>query len=248
MFGSTLLQISLSGNTQDTVANAVNQAANTAVSLPITPMPTEETLSLWEMTLKGGPIMIPIFILSIIAIYIFIDRFIAINKASKDESNFMNSIKEFIHQGKVDSARALCKSNDSPMARMVEKGVLRIGKPLGDINTAIENVGKLEISKLEKNIAVLATAAGAAPMLGFLGTVTGMVKAFYNMSKAGNNIEIATLSGGMYEAMVTTVAGLIVGILAYLCYNVLVAKIHKVIFKLEATATEFMDLLNEPVS
>ncbi len=210
--------------------------------------PQYEKLSLWETTLKGGWIMIPLFIMSIIAIYLFIERFLTINKASKEESNFMNNIRDFVHNGRLDSALALCKNNSTPLARMIEKGLLRIGKPLNDINATIENVGKLEVSKLERGIAALATIAGSAPMIGFLGTVTGMVKAFYDMSKAGNNIDIQLLSSGIYEAMVTTVGGLIVGIIAYICYNILVARIEKVVFQLEARATEFMDLLNEPAN
>lgn len=219
-----------------------------AQMLPSVAAPTVETLSLWQLTLKGGPIMIPIGILSIIAIYIFVERFLAVQKAGKEDSGFMNNIREFIHTGKIDSAISLAKNTDTPYARMIHKGLLRLGKPLGDINTAIENTGKLEIAKLEKNISALATAAGGAPMLGFLGTVTGMVRAFYQMSKAGNNIEIGTLSGGIYEAMVTTVAGLIVGLVAYFCYNIIVARIQRVVNKMEARATEFMDLLQEPAS
>jgi biopolymer transport protein ExbB len=225
----TLLQISLT------------EAANAS-------QPTHDTLSYYDLALKGGWIMIPIFALSLVAVYIFIERYIAIKKAATEDKQFMNSIRNYILDGKVDSALALCKSNDTPVARMIEKGILRLGKPLADINTAIENVGNLEVAKLEKNIALLATAAGAAPMLGFLGTVTGMVKAFYNMSKSGNNIEIGTLSGGIYEAMVTTVAGLIVGILAYFLYNYIVSKIDKVVFLLEARSSEFMDLLHEPAN
>jgi biopolymer transport protein ExbB len=206
-----------------------------------------DTLNIWDLTLKGGWIMIPIGIMSIIAVYIFVERYMTLKKAGKDDPNFMNNIRDFIHNGRLDSAVALCKSTQTPLARMIEKGLTRLGKPLNDINTAIENVGKLEVSRLEKNIAALATIAGAAPMLGFLGTVTGMVKAFYNMAKAGNNIDIQLLSSGIYEAMVTTVGGLIVGILAYICYNVLVARVEKVVFTLEARTTDFMDLLNEPI-
>ncbi len=148
--------------------------------------------------------------------------------------------------GKMDSALAMCRSQNSPLSRMIEKGVQRIGKPLNDIAASIENVGKLEIAKLEKSVAFLSTIAGVAPMIGFLGTVSGMITAFYNLSKSGNNIDIGMLSGGIYEAMVTTVAGLFVGILAYLAYNVIVARIEKVVYILEARATEFMDILNEP--
>jgi biopolymer transport protein ExbB len=204
------------------------------------------TLSIWELTLKGGVIMIPIAACSLIAVYIFIDRYLAISKASREEFNFMNNIRDTIHQGRVDSALAICRSNRSPIARMIEKGISRLGKPLPDINAAIENVGKLEISRLEKNIAALATVAGMAPMLGFLGTVMGMVVAFYDMSMAGNNIDISLLSSGIYQAMVTTVAGLIVGIIALLCYNILVARIERLVFVMEARAAEFMDLLHEP--
>jgi biopolymer transport protein ExbB len=210
--------------------------------------PDEIKLSVLELALKGGWVMLPIIILSLVAIYIFIERFIVIRKASKEESNFMNNIRDFMHDGRIESALTLARNNDSPIARMIEKGILRLGKPLSDINAAIENVGKLEISKLEKNIAGLATVAGAAPMLGFLGTVMGMVRAFYDMSMAGNNIDIALLSTGIYQAMVTTVAGLIVGIIAYVCYNILVARIEKIVFKLEARATEFIDLLHEPAN
>jgi biopolymer transport protein ExbB len=210
------------------------------------PQPTEISLSIWDLSLKGGWIMLPIAIMSVIAIYIFIERYIVINRAARDEQNFMNNIRDFIHNGRIDSALSLCKNNRTPIARMIEKGIIRIGKPLNDINAAIENVGKLEVAKLEKNLAALATIAGSAPMLGFLGTVIGMVRAFYDMSMAGNNIDIALLSGGIYQAMVTTVAGLIVGIIGYICYNILVARVEKVVFILEARATEFMDLLHEP--
>jgi biopolymer transport protein ExbB len=210
--------------------------------------PTEITLSIWELALKGGWIIAILAVFSMIAIYIFIERFSIINRASKEDRNFMNNIKDFIHNGRVDSAFSLCRNNSSPIARMIEKGISRIGRPLNDINAAIENVGKLEVSRLEKNTAGLATIAGAAPMLGFLGTVIGMIRAFYDMSMAGNNIDIALLSGGIYQAMITTVAGLIVGIIAYICYNILVARVEKLVYKLEARATEFMDLLHEPAS
>lgn len=207
----------------------------------------ELKLSYWEMAIKGGWIMIPIVILSIVAVYIFIERYFAIKKASQTDINFMNRIKDYIHDDKIDSALALCQSTQSPVARMIEKGIQRIGRPLNDINAAIENVGNLEISKLEKNLPALATVAGAAPMIGFLGTVMGMIRAFYDMSNAGNNIDVGLLSNGIYTAMVTTVAGLMVGIIGYLAYNILVAKVEKVVFQLEANTSEFMDLLNEPV-
>lgn len=191
--------------------------------------------------------MIPILILSVLAVYIFIERYFAVKKASQTDINFMNRIKDYIHDDKIDSALALCQSTQSPVARMIEKGIQRIGRPLNDINAAIETVGNLEISKLEKGLPTLATVSGAAPMIGFLGTVIGMIRAFYDMSNAGNNIDVSLLSNGIYTAMVTTVAGLMVGIVGYLAYNILVAKVEKVVFQLEANTSEFMDLLNEPV-
>lgn len=205
----------------------------------------ELTLSFWELAIKGGWIMIPIALLSVIAVYIFIERFYAIKKAQEIDRNFMDNIKDSIHEGDLNSAVKLCRATDKPVARMIEKGILRIGRPLNDITAAIENVGKLEVARLEKNLAGLATIAGAAPMIGFLGTVMGMIQAFYDMSNAGSNIDVSLLSNGIYTAMVTTVAGLIVGIIAYLGYNVLAAKVESVVYLLEANSTEFMDLLNE---
>ncbi len=206
----------------------------------------ELTMGFWELAFKGGWIMIPIFILSIIAVYIFFERFIAIRNASKIDNNFMDMIKDYIHEGRIDSAVTLCETTDTPVSRMIAKGIKRIGRPLNDVSTAIENVGNLEISKLEKGLNALATVSGAAPMIGFLGTVIGMIQAFYDMSLAGSNIDIGHLSGGIYTAMVTTVAGLTVGIIAYFAYNILVSRVEKVVFKMEAHTTEFMDLLNEP--
>lgn len=226
-----LLQITL----QDTVSNQAVEAE-------------ELTLSYWELAFKGGPVMIPIIILSLIAVYIFIERYFVIRRLSKEDINFMDKIKDFIHDGKIESAQTLCQSIDTPITKMIEKGIQRIGRPLNDINAAIENVGRLEIYKLEKGLPTLATVAGAAPMIGFLGTVMGMIIAFYDMSNAGSNINVALLSNGIYTAMVTTVAGLIVGIIAYFAYNILVAKVEKIVNQLEARTSEFMDLLNEPVS
>jgi len=208
----------------------------------------EISLSFFDLALKGGWIMIPLFLLSIVAIYIFSERYLAIRKASETDANFMNRIREYIHEDKIDSALALCQSKSTPVARMIEKGIQRIGRPLSDVNTAIENVGNLEISKLEASLPFLATISGGAPMIGFLGTVIGMIQAFYDMSMAGNNIDVSLLSNGIYTAMVTTVAGLIVGIFAYFGYNFLVARVEKVVFDLEAKTSEFMDLLNEPVA
>jgi len=205
-----------------------------------------KTLPIIDLVMRGGWIMGIIGLLSIIAFYIFFERYFIIGRASRQDKNFMNNIRQYIHDGKLESARALCVTNNSPIGRMIDKGLSRIGKPLNDINAAIENVGKLEISRLEKNVAGLATIAGSAPMLGFLGTVIGMIRAFYDMSMAGNNINIELLSRGIYQAMITTVGGLIVGIIAYIFYNILVARIQKVVYKLEITASEFMDVLHEP--
>ena len=204
-------------------------------------------LTLLDLAIKGGWVMIPIVLLSFVAAYIFIERFYVIRKAAKEDQNFMNRIKDYIHDGKIEAAMALCKSIDSPSARMIEKGINRLGRPLHDITTAIENTGKLEISKLEKGFPTLATIAGAEPMLGFLGTVIGMVRSFYAMSQAGNNVEVSLLSDGIYTALITTAAGLIVGILCFFAYNTLVVRVERVVFNLEATLTEFMDILNEPI-
>lgn len=208
---------------------------------------TETKLNLLDFAIKGGWVMIPIALLSLVAAYIFIERYYVIKRATREDTNFMNRIKDYIHDGKVDAALALCRSTDSPSARMIEKGISRLGRPLQDISTAIENVGKLEISKLEKSFPTLATITGAEPMLGFLGTVIGMVQSFYAMAQAGNNIEVSLLSDGIYTALITTVAGLSVGILGYFAYNTLVVKVERVVFNLEATLTEFMDILNEPL-
>ena len=204
------------------------------------------SLSFIDLAIKGGWIMIPILLLSVIAVYIFVDRFFAIKKAGKIDASLLERVKVYITGGKIDAALALCKSTDNPASRMLEKGISRIGRPLTDVNAAIEIVGNLEIAKLEKGLPVLASVAGGAPMLGFLGTVMGMIQAFYDMSNAGNNIDVTLLSAGIYQAMVTTVAGLIVGITAYFAYNILVSNVEKVVFKMEATTSEFMDLLNEP--
>ena len=220
----------------DTTALAADQLAGEG----------EIKMSFLDLALKGGWILAVLVLLSIIAVYIFVERYFTIARASKEDKNFMNSIRDFIHEGRIDAAVTLSKNNDTPISRMIWKGLSRIGKSLGDISAAIENTGKLEVAKLEKNVSTLATISGAAPMLGFLGTVIGMIRVFYDMSMAGNNIDIGLLSNGMYQAMVTTVAGLIVGIIAYVAYNVLVSKIEALIIQLEGTATEFMDVLHEP--
>ena len=190
--------------------------------------------------------MIVLLILSILAIYIFGNKYWLIRKAGKMDKNFMNDIHDLIHDGKINSALELCRQYDSPIARLVEKGIERIGRPLNDIQTAVENMGNVEVARLEKNLPMLATIAGGAPMIGFLGTVTGMIRAFFNMSTAGNNIDITLLSGGIYEAMVTTVGGLFVGIIAYFGYNFLTSQISNLVFKMENTTIEFIDMLHEP--
>jgi biopolymer transport protein ExbB len=207
----------------------------------------EATLSLADLYLAGGWVMYIITLLSFVALYIFVERYLVIKKASHSDANFMNRIKDYMYEGKVDAAMQLCRKTSSPQARMVEKGITRLGRPLADVTAAIENVGRLEIHKLEKRFPTLATIAGAAPLLGFFGTVIGMVQAFYEMSLAGNSLDISTLSGGIYTALITTVGGLILGILAYFAYNLLVVRVENVVFQLETTSTEFLDILNEPV-
>ncbi|MDR2972068.1 MAG: MotA/TolQ/ExbB proton channel family protein [Bacteroidales bacterium] len=214
-----------------------------------TPEPVIEKLRILDLVFMPGSlwIMIPLLVMFALAIYIFVERWLSIGKAAREERNFMNNIRDFIHSGKIESALALCKGNATPLARMIEKGITRVGKPLSDISAAIENTGNLEVQRLEKRVSVLATIAGAAPMLGFLGTVVGMVIAFHNMEANPNNLNIAELSGGIYTAMITTVGGLIVGIISYFCYNIIVARISQVVYMLEAKSTEFIDLLHEPI-
>lgn len=212
--------------------------------------PVEKTLTILDLITSGGPggifIMSVLFLLSIAAVYIFWERFSAIKSANKIDKNFMNNIKDHITNGKIESAMALCDSNDTPVARMMQKGVSRIGKPLEDITASIENQGKLEIQRLEKNLPFLATISGGAPMIGFLGTVIGMILTFKEMANAGGQINIGLMAEGIYTAMSTTVGGLFVGIFAYFGYNYLVARVEGVIYKMETSATEFLDLLHEP--
>jgi len=216
----------------------------------VDPQPVEMTLSIWELVSSGGIggkiIMITLGLLFFFALYIYFERLLAINAASKIDINFMNNIKMNIMNGKIDAAKMLCAQTNSPVARLTEKGISRIGKPLEDINTAIENAGKLEIYKLEKNVSMLATISGAGPMIGFLGTVIGMILAFHKMASGGGQIEVGALAEGIYTAMTTTVAGLVVGIVAFMGYNHLVVKTDKVVHQMEANATDFLDLLNEP--
>ena len=224
------------------------QTTDTLVTPPVL-TPTVETagdLNLWELACKGGIIMIPLLLLSLLSIYIFFERLQVIRRAAREDNTFMERIKDYIHEGDIDSALKLCKKTNTPYSRLIAKGISRLGRPMNDVLVAIENVGNIEIAKLEKGFPWLATTAAGAPMLGFLGTVTGMVRAFYNMASDGNNADISTLSGGIYEALVTTVAGLIVGIIALFAYNYLVSRVDGVMNQLEAKTMEFMDLLNEP--
>lgn len=208
---------------------------------------SEETISIYDLLVSGGwYIMIPLAFLSLLAIYIFAERWMAISKASKEDKDFMNRIKDYISDGKLEAARSLCHSTNTPIARMLDKGIIRIGKPMDDVSASIENVGKLEIYNLEKGLPVLATVAGAAPMIGFLGTVIGMITTFHAMKISGAGVEISALSGGIMQAMVTTVAGLIIGIIAYIAYNTLVVKVDKVVNRMETRSIEFIDLLEEP--
>ena len=212
------------------------------------PIVEEKTLSIIELISAGGIggniIMGTLGVLSIYAIYILIERYSTIKKASIEDESFLKSIRNFVEHKDIQAAKTLCKNTDNPVSRMIEKGIDRIDKPMTDISAAIENQGKLEVYKMESNLANLATNAGAAPMIGFLGTVIGMIVAFHEMASAGGNIDVEMLSKGIYTAMVTTVGGLIVGIIAYIAYNYLVSKIDKVIFQLEARTTEFLDLLH----
>ena len=226
------------------VADTINRAAAQVVNTP-TGQPKEEAISLINLIIKGGWIMIPILILSIITVYVFIERYIAIKKASREEANFMNNIRDFIVNDRLDSAMALCKSTDSPIAHMTEKGLSRLGRPLKDIEESIEIVGKFEVYKLEKNLAILAIVAGIAPMFGFIGTIIGVIKIFHDISIAGD-VSISSVSSGLYAKMVSSASGLIVGIVAFVCYHWLTIMIEKIVQKMEYNAMNFIDFLQEP--
>ena len=204
-------------------------------------------VGLWELFSKGGWLMWVLLLLGGLTVFIFVERFMAIRNASGVDMNFMNRIRDYIYDGKIEAAIDMCKKTNTPIARMIEKGIERLGRPMNDVQTAIENVANLEVSKLESGLPFLATIAGGAPMIGFLGTVIGMVQTFMDMSAAGGTVDMAMLAGGMYIAMVTTVGGLIVGIPAYFGYNYLVARIEKLVFRMEANSIAFMDILNQPV-
>ena len=228
---------------------ATNLADSVASANPVlTPVSAPAEMNMLDMAIKGGWIMIVLAVLSVVCFYILFERNYMIRKAGKEDPMFMEKIKDYIHSGEIKSAINYCRTINTPSARMIEKGISRLGRPVNDVQAAIENVGNIEVAKLEKGMTIMATISGGAPMIGFLGTVTGMVRAFYEMANAGNNIDITLLSGGIYEAMITTVGGLIVGIIAMFAYNYLVTLVDGVVNKMEAKTMAFMDLLNEPAS
>jgi len=226
------------------IQNDAGRAITQITEAPVTE--TVASINIWDLALKGGWLMIPITLLLFIAVAILIERILVIKKSDKEDPTFMNRIKDYIHEGRIDSAINLCRMTNTPISRMIEKGISRLGRPMNDILVAIENVGNIEVAKLEKGFAWVATSAATAPMIGFLGTVTGMVRAFFSMANAGANVDVTLLSGGIYEALVTTVAGLVVGIIALLSYNYLVSQVNRAVTKMETRSMEFMDLLNEP--
>ena len=228
------------------IVDTITTAGATAVAEPAAAAPQTVELSVWELCMKGGFIMIPLAILLIISIYIFFERYIVIQRAARQDASFMKRIKDYIHEGELESAKNLCKKDGTPYSRLILKGISRIGRPMNDVLVAIENTGNLEIANLSKGLTWLATTAAGAPMLGFLGTVVGMVEAFFALASAGSSANVSVLAGGIYEALVTTVAGLAVGIIALFAYNALVAKLNGVMKLLEGKTMEFMDLLNEP--
>lgn len=205
-----------------------------------------ESITFWDLAVKGGPILIPIAVLSLMAVYIFFERLFTIQKFSKTGVNFMNQIRDNVHHGNIEAAKVLCRNTNSPVARMVQKGLMRLGKPVHDIEGAIENVGKLEVYNMEKNLGLLSSIAGLAPMFGFLGTIFGVIKIFYEIHLE-NSLEIGTISGGLYMKMIASAAGLLVGIIAYAGYQYLIHRIDRVVHQMELNAVEFMDMLEDPV-
>jgi biopolymer transport protein ExbB len=238
MITAFLLQISQNSALAKDTINKISTSGHGEIIQKI------DTLTLWDLILKGGIIMYPIIILSLLAFYFFFERLIAIKKASKEDTNFMNNIRDMISNMNIEGSKAFCKSVNTPVARMVEKGIERIGKPIPEIERAIESVGKFEVSKLEKNLKILGIVAGIAPMLGFIGTIMGVIKIFYNISLA-DNISIGLIAGGLYEKMITSASGLIVGVIAYSGYHYLIILLDKVIYNLENNGIAFMDLLQK---
>ena len=236
MLSSLLLQIT---------GPAIDSAAKATKAVTETTAPVQDSLSLLDLMMKGGYIMIPIGILSILSIYVLIERFITIKKASKIDDNFMNNVRDFILQGNIESAKSICKNAQHPVGKMIEKGITRIGKPMKEIESSMDAVGKIEIGKLEKNTRILGIVAGIAPMFGFIGTISGVIKIFYKISLA-DNISIGLISGGLYEKMITSAAGLVVGVFAFVGYHWLNMLIDKLSFKMEISSMEFIDMLQEP--
>ncbi|MCX6230476.1 MAG: MotA/TolQ/ExbB proton channel family protein [Bacteroidetes bacterium] len=236
-----ILQIT---QTAATVGDTMTKAVNQVVNQPVV-QPKEEAISIMNLVIKGGWIMIPILILSLLTVFVFIERYIAIKRASRGEKNFMDKIRDFIVNDRLDSALSLCKSTISPIARMTEKGLSRLGRPLNEIGESIEIVGKFEVYKLEKNLAILAIIAGIAPMFGFIGTIIGVIKIFHDISIAGD-VSISSVSSGLYTKMVSSASGLIVGIVAFICYHWLNIMIEKIVQKMEYNAMNFIDFLQEP--
>lgn len=234
---SILLQIT---QTVTNAADTLNKAALNGAAPP-----TEQSISLWDLAQKGGPILIPIVVLSIAAVYIFFERFFVIQKYSKIDQNFINQIRDHVYYGNIDAAKSLCKNTNTPVARMIGKGMARLGKPVKEIESAIESAGKLEVYQMEKNLGLLSTIAGLAPMFGFLGTIFGVIKIFYEIHLE-NSLEIGTISGGLYVKMIASAAGLLVGIIAYSAHQFLVHRIDRIVNKMEISAIEFIDLLEEP--
>ena len=230
-----LLQTEMAEAVQDTLAQAGETVLNQ--------QPAQMSESLWSLFTMGGPLMWVLLALSFLAIYLIGRKWWVINNASKIDPHFMQDIRDYMSQNKTKSAITLCRKYDNPVARMIETGINRLGRPMADIQSAVENIGNVEVARLEKGLPLLATIAGGAPMIGFLGTVLGMVQAFFNMSKAGNNIDITLLSGGIYTAMLTTVGGLIVGIIAYFGYNWLTSKVSDLVYKMESSSMEFIDIV-----
>lgn len=236
---SFLLQIS---NVGDTLTNTVSALTTTTTTNP----QPEKEMQILDLAIKGGWAMIPIVIMGLLSVYLIVERIVAVSKAASEDATFMHNIKDFIHNGKVDAALSLCRATKTPIARMIEKGITRIGGSLEDISVAIENTAKLEVYRLEKGLSILATIAGAAPMMGLIGTVMGMVQTFFELANGGQGVKVDQLAGGVYQAMVATVSGLIVGVLAYIGYNLLVARVEKVVYKMELRSVEFLDILHEP--
>lgn len=247
MLHSVLIQIvsnagTVANQVVDTAKNVVAQAAQ--MPLPVE-QPKQASLSLLDLIMKGGFIMIPMGILSILTIYFFFERFLVLNKSGKMDKNFMNNIKDYIHNGNMDAAKALCKNTSAPAARMVEKGISRIGKPIKEIEEAMESVGKLEINRMEKNLSILSLIGRIAPIFGFIGTIAGVIKIFYDISLT-DNISIGVISTGLYQKMITSASGLVVGLLAFVGYYILNAMLDKTINKMETASVEFIDLLQGP--